>query len=654
MINRIKIILREKKMTKLKKIITTTICLSMLAGTAQAMRFTQTMTASATTMAQMQSSWSQKIATEKEKYPETYNGKQCYWNGKNIESYTTTPCVHSSLTHTGDMCLFFTPKSNVFDERYRTIDERDNYNLPQTYGQCAGFAEKLFEDIYDKGPRIRRQVKQGYYTTVDGTTETSVKYIPQAGDVIRFGSHSIFITSVNTSTGVVKFAQCNDPKNNTEGTCAIDWDATTYAGTTINVKYLQDHAAYFERATIAGDLNLDGNVNAKDCTIFENTIYAGKDTFNDSILNAYDLNYDGIVNEQDYNIIKNSSNIQVSQLPIVDLHSTVCIWNYLSSEAFCASDGGYYTKNDNGGVSFIGVKDSTVTSFEVPSRVLCSADNSYYNVTEIGYPTEGQPITKPLQNLYSVTAPSTIKKIHSGAFSQCSNLKSFSFKSAPTQLTEIGNFAFTGTDINYFEFYNALNLKSIGKYAFSNTQINQLNLINNTVLETIGDNAFDSIPVSTVTLPSSLTSIGAYAFANCVNLTDVTEIADQYNSCSLWQVGEGAFRGCKALKTVTFPTDYRSLELGANGVGVFDVSASHQVTMTVPNYSTTKYRGISLRGNAAASNNGCICNDVTAFKKGYLIIKGGTVNIYDRTQSSSSILIGTSNTTDVTKITPIQ
>lgn len=37
---------------------------------------------------QFESSWYSLIQQEKQKFPETVNGQQCYWNGNNADSYT--------------------------------------------------------------------------------------------------------------------------------------------------------------------------------------------------------------------------------------------------------------------------------------------------------------------------------------------------------------------------------------------------------------------------------------------------------------------------------------------------------------------------------------------------------------------------------------
>ena len=55
-----------------------------------------------------------------------------------------------------------------------------------------------------------------------------------------------------------------------------------------------------------------------------------------------------------------------------------------------------------------------------------------------------------------------------------------------------------------------------------------------------------------VNLPSGLTSIGDYAFAECTNLLQV-------NLGSVQTIGDGAFYGCESLSSISFPSSVTSI-----------------------------------------------------------------------------------------------
>ncbi|WP_297424165.1 leucine-rich repeat domain-containing protein [Clostridium sp.] len=116
---------------------------------------------------------------------------------------------------------------------------------------------------------------------------------------------------------------------------------------------------------------------------------------------------------------------------------------------------------------------------------------------------------------------------------------------------------------------------SIGNYAFDNTQITSL-IIPNSV-KTIGDNCFyNCSKLASVVIPNSVTSIGNSAFTNCSNLTSVTIPSsvtsispDTFYQCinlrsvtipsGVTSIGECAFSKCANLTSVTIPSSVKSI-----------------------------------------------------------------------------------------------
>ena len=115
----------------------------------------------------------------------------------------------------------------------------------------------------------------------------------------------------------------------------------------------------------------------------------------------------------------------------------------------------------------------------------------------------------------------------------------------------------------------------------------------------IGDYAFSGSDLTSVTIPSSVTSIGAGAFAKCAGLTSIDVESGNQNFSSkdgvlfskdektivcypagytgnsyaipstVTSIGEAAFNGCTKLTSITIPPSVTSIGVGAFGGSVF-------------------------------------------------------------------------------------
>ncbi|MDO5559908.1 MAG: hypothetical protein Q4F95_09965 [Oscillospiraceae bacterium] len=267
--------------------------------------------------------WNTLIANEMNKYPETSCGQQCYFNGGNSETFTTTPCDHSK--NSSDYCNristddYIIYRSNDFSNIFGTSSSQSGTasssgGSGNCYLQCQGFAHKLASDIYNTKTFV--QYKFDNELNITDITGNKTKYVPQKGDILRTLvnpatlHHSIFITDID-SHGNITFAQCN-----AHGTCEIDWDETCIffdnrdlpdltvdSLDTILVGSDNDtHGSYVDRPVRKGDLNLDGKVDRKDSDILQNFLTTSLQTVNGHTfpLNAADVNDDCIVDKKDY------------------------------------------------------------------------------------------------------------------------------------------------------------------------------------------------------------------------------------------------------------------------------------------------------------------------------------------------------------------
>lgn len=228
----------------------------------------------------------------------------------------------------------------------------------------------------------------------------------------------------------------------------------------------------------------------------------------------------------------------------------------------------------------------------------------------------------------SVTLPSSMKTLGDLAFQNCTGITSISvsgdianFGSAPFDgCLDIADFTFdckavpsmyiemkTGATVLFtnnvesigrvFTNWSAASsltfpssLKTIGDYAFANmTSWTDLSAFPNLV--NIGNYAFQGCTgLVSLTLPSTLKTIGEWAFKGCTGLTDIVLPA------GMESIGYSAFEGCKNLTTMTLPfvgcelnPEYGS-EQGhfARIFGNNSTTGSSQITQA---YSTSKGKG---------------------------------------------------------------
>ena len=109
-------------------------------------------------------------------------------------------------------------------------------------------------------------------------------------------------------------------------------------------------------------------------------------------------------------------------------------------------------------------------------------------------------------------------------------------------ITNIPDYAF-GMQIHLTSVTLPSTLTSIGASSLEECAFTSITLPEG--LETIGDYAFLASKFSSITLPSTLTTIGGSAFNNCKSLTSITIPAN------VTSIGESAFQNCIALETVT-------------------------------------------------------------------------------------------------------
>ena len=244
------------------------------------------------------------------------------------------------------------------------------------------------------------------------------------------------------------------------------------------------------------------------------------------------------------------------------------------SEARIVKGGHYFILSSNYSTSkdkigeYVFYGCSSLTSITLPPHVTEIGNSAFYGCRGLTSLTLPSGVTKignsafsVCSGLTSITLPSGVTEIGNSAFSGCSGLTSLTL---PSGVTEIGNSAFEDCSG-----LTSLTLPSgvtkIGSSAFKNCGLKEVGIYINGDLETYLAKGHPNIDVEcgikyylndkeikNVMIPSSVTSLGCYAFQN----SSFTSIS---LPSSLAFVGDGAFKNCSSLASITFSSGLVSI-----------------------------------------------------------------------------------------------
>lgn len=239
-------------------------------------------------------------------------------------------------------------------------------------------------------------------------------------------------------------------------------------------------------------------------------------------------------------------------------------------------------------------------------------------VIEAGVTSIGKDAFVYCDNITSVTIPASVTSIGEGAFRLCNKLSTVNYGGTANKWNAISigddNDNLTGANINYAGItwtYNngTLTISGTGDvddynnssapwydHRYDTTKI----VVSNGVTG-IGEGAFRYFTeLTSVSLPGSLKSIGAYAFRGCSSLKSVV-IPDSVTS-----IGEGAFYRCTALTTATVSNSVSRISYGTF------MSCENLISVTIPNsvksigekafYNCGSLTDVYYKGSAAQWN----------------------------------------------------
>ena len=238
----------------------------------------------------------------------------------------------------------------------------------------------------------------------------------------------------------------------------------------------------------------------------------------------------------------------------------------------------------------------------IPNSVTSFGDGAFYECT----------------GLTSVTIPNSVTSIGDSVFVNCVGLTSIEI---PNSVTSIENKAFYGcTGLTSITIPNSVT--SIGWGTFDNCSGLEKVCIND--LEAwcgIDFGRADANPlcyagnlylngelVTDLTIPSSVTSIGDYAFIDCTGLTNITIPS------SVTSIGYAAFYGCSGLTSITIPNSVTSIgDYAFNGCsGLTSITIPNSIT-SIGNYAFENCTGLktvinfsNLTFSTGSSSNGYV------------------------------------------------
>ncbi len=242
---------------------------------------------------------------------------------------------------------------------------------------------------------------------------------------------------------------------------------------------------------------------------------------------------------------------------------------------------------------------SNLVSITIPSSVTYlgswafEACSKLSGVTIPPVPSLGQQVFALCSSLTSVTIPGSVTNIGNWAFAPCTNLATIYFQgNAPSMGTGVFNYAAANVTVFYLEgttgwtnpwyglpavpltptipytFTTNNGAIIITSYTGTNSVVTIPDTINGLPVTSIGGingdggfvGAFQYGSVTSVTLPNSVTNLGAKAFFLCGSLTNVAF------GTGVTSIGTDAFGGCSGLTSITLPASLTSLS-GAAFIG---------------------------------------------------------------------------------------
>ena len=226
-----------------------------------------------------------------------------------------------------------------------------------------------------------------------------------------------------------------------------------------------------------------------------------------------------------------------------------------------------------------------LTSVSLPSTLTTIGDNAFESCT----------------GLTSITIPKSVTSMGKNPFRLCSKLSTISVASGSTSFRVSSGVLYT---YDYSKLITVPNTKTgsytvnsntttIGAGAFTANQLTSISLPSS--LTTIENGAFSrSVNLTKITIPSAVTKLETYTFYNCQKLSSITLPA------TLTTLDEQVFTGCKTLTSITIPKNVSQI----GGYCFMGCTVLKDITFTgsAPSFKTYTFYGVTGNCYYPASN----------------------------------------------------
>ena len=241
---------------------------------------------------------------------------------------------------------------------------------------------------------------------------------------------------------------------------------------------------------------------------------------------------------------------------------------------------------------------SNLVSMNIPDSVIEIESGTFRNNIRLGYVNIGSQSSLKIvgdfafegcSKLKTIDLPKTLEYINGSAFNGATSMIKINVDNENENFVSVSGVLFNKSKTNLIAYpagltadYTIPNItRSIGAYAFAFSGCSSIELSS---IEVIGSSAFAYSSLERVIIPDSVTSLGAYAFSNCYNLSNVTI------GTGLTDIAIAAFSGDFALNNVYIPANVITIESKAfAGAGLQTVEfAENSQLLTIGDLAFTQ------------------------------------------------------------------